>query len=308
MRWDSIGILVDVCARTSTRGRLERNAAKQAVLRGRHVLAAIAPLFLFFAVGAVTPAHADSAAEDPAVALRIARAAFEYRDFERVIAILDPWVHPPRISDRARMVEARELLGVSLHVTGELVRAREEFAQVLLADPEHQLDPFEIPPQVIETFEATRREMSPVLEKAVRERDPPSQVDRAGGSHRIVVVPNRWVAFIPGGVPQFSVGEPALGGVFACVQGLALATNITGFFLADGSLRGSAAFHAGQTMQYAGLAGLIIAYGASVLLGNLSLDAYTAALVSERNTGRVGSEGAPVSDSPGFRLEARVPF
>lgn len=212
----------------------------------------------------------------PADALRVARAAFEYRDFERVIAVLDPWVHPPRIPDPVLMIEARKLLGVSRHVTGDEPRAREEFAQILSADPRFELDAFVIPPRVIETFEAVRKQMSPVLKPLLGEPD--TRDSSTPGAVRLVVLPSRWTAFVPGGVPQFIVDQPELGIALASVQGVGLLMNVIGYFAADqqrhGIMMASAPQKSWTAVQYVGLTTLLAGYATSVILGNVALDAH----------------------------------
>lgn len=213
---------------------------------------------------------------DPAGALEIARAAFEYRDFQKVIDTLFAWVHPPRIPDDAQMIDARRLLGVSFHVLGDTKSAREEFAQLLLADPRHKLDPFVVPPKVIETFEAVRREMRPTLDRVLAERgmrpDPGPSPAPAGPI--VVEVPSRWVTLLPGGVPQFALEEPAWGGVLGGGQLAGLALNFTGYFVAQSLSPEEPAFEGWRATQYVGLGLAVAAYAASVIWANVSYDGY----------------------------------
>lgn len=115
---------------------------------------------------------------DEARALSLATSAFEYRDFKRVVEILEPWVKPPRIVDPGRRKEAHRLLGVSHHILGNKERAEEELSQLLLADPEHRLDPFVVPPAVIETFDRVRERMRPLLDDLARQnpKTPPKKL------------------------------------------------------------------------------------------------------------------------------------
>src|SRR5688572_10779742 len=99
------------------------------------------------------------AQDEPKDAVQLARAAFEFRDFQKVVDILEPWIRPMKILDPALKIEARSLAGVSLHLLGRTDGARVEFGELLLLDPKHQLDPFVVPPEVIATFEAVRKEL-----------------------------------------------------------------------------------------------------------------------------------------------------
>ncbi len=154
--------------------------------------------------------------------LALARAAFEYRDFEKVVSTLYDWVHPPRIQNRENMVEARRLLGVSLHVQGDIPSAREEFAQLLLLDPNQKLDPFIHPPDIVATLEDVRRQLAPKL----RQRKPiipPPPVSE------IRTVPHAAISWLPLGVPQFVLREEMVGVLLCSAQLLGLSINIAGY-------------------------------------------------------------------------------
>ncbi len=208
---------------------------------------------------AATLAGAEARAETPEQALAVARAAFEYRDFEQVLTALDRWVHPPRITDRVRMTEARVLLGVAHHVLGDEQKAREQFGLVLLLDPSHQLDRFAIPPQVVATFEEVREAMADVL--AARE---PEERPRLPLS----------VAFLPLGAPQFSVDAPGVGLFLGAMQVVGLALNIGAHARADSFPRTNppAEKEVWDALQYTGLAVLVLAYGASIAHGLVAID------------------------------------
>lgn len=231
------------------------------------------------APGAPTGAPSTTAAElglEAARALRMASDAFEYRDFDKVVEILRPWVHPPRIARPASMVEARRLLGIALHIRGDVPGAREEFAQALLVAPELALDPFAVPPAVIQTFEAVRREMSPVLEP----RPPPSG---AGTTElRLIELPDPAVAWLPFGAAQLFVLEDqaAWGATWLGLQLVGLALNVGGYLRARSLSAGPGlapsevdAFNAALVLMYSG-AGLAAAgYVGSVVQGHLAVEA-----------------------------------
>lgn len=207
-------------------------------------------------------------------AVRVASAAFEYRDFEKVVELLDPWVHPPRISDEKLMVQARNLLGVSRHVLGDIPRAREEFAQLLLADPEHQLDAFKIPPQVIETFEQVRREMKAVLDPLIIQKRGRPKEEPPLGARVLVEAPSRWMMFLPLGAPQFALDQPVRGSIFATAQALGVALQAVSYVIGDGAVRTSDRYRTFERIFYAGLATAVAGYGASVILGNVDYEPY----------------------------------
>lgn len=229
----------------------------------------------------LVPAQPTSA-ED---AVRIATATFEYRDFEKVIELLDPFVHPPRITDPKLLFTARELLGVSRHVTGDLGRAKEEFAQMLLAEPEYKLDAFKIPPQVIETFEGVRREMKPVLDKVLAERGRAPKVEEKPLGAVLVDMPTRFDMFMPLGIPQFRLDEPIYGAIFLITQLIGVAVNVAGYFIANDALHSSdltveerelreQQFVEGHRLWAIGAGVTAISWITSSVLGNTGLEGY----------------------------------
>lgn len=207
-----------------------------------------------------TPAVATTAEG----ALAMAEAAFEYRDFEAVVLALDPWVHPPRIEDRAAMIRARRLLGVALHIQSDERAAREEFAQLLLLDPGHRLDPFVIPPRVIATFEDVRRQLAPRLERPPPEprTNPATPVDP----------PSSAVAFAPLGINHVLLDEPELGVLFGVLQVAGLALNVAAYWAASETVRGSSERQGWLIAQGGGLALFGLSYGVSAAWGFVQLD------------------------------------
>jgi hypothetical protein len=172
-----------------------------------------------------TATRAPEALDEPG-ALRLARAAFEYRDFARVLALLEPWLRPPRIVDRERRRDANRLVGVSAHVLGDVRRAEDAFAQALLADPSVELDPFVVPPPVIETFERVRASMGAVLRAEPTPRGAPRASDGLAP---------RFVAWSPLGLGHFAaLDAPVSGSLWLALQLGGLATNVTAFWIARG--------------------------------------------------------------------------
>jgi hypothetical protein len=155
----------------------------------------------------------EAAPTDEARALSLAASAFEYRDFRRVVEILEPWVKPPRIVDPGRRKEAHRLLGISHHILGNRERAEEELSQLLLADPEHKLDPFVVPPAVIETFDRVRERMRPLLDDLARQnpKAPPKKLPGLALSSPIF-------AYAPFGLSHFLALDAPSGAVWLSLR------------------------------------------------------------------------------------------
>lgn len=240
------------------------------------------------------PAAADSseagaseaaAPTDEARALSLATSAFEYRDFKRVVEILEPWVKPPRIVDPGRRKEAHRLLGVSHHILGNKERAEEELSQLLLADPEHRLDPFVVPPAVIETFDRVRERMRPLLEDLARQ-NPKTTPKKLPG----LALSSPLFAYAPFGLSHFlALDAPEWGAVWLSLEVVGLAGNILGFVLAaslpspdDGRIDAvdAPALRRATALQFGGAALFAAAWIASGVHGHMLWNQRAAALES----------------------------
>ena len=203
----------------------------------------------------------------PAAAVQQAENAFEYRDFERVVKLLYPWLHPRLIEDGPLAIEARKLLGVSLHVLGRTDEAKQEFAELLILDPRYKLDPFLVPPAVIQAFDDVRESMKATLDQILKERGdkPLTPLPDARSVVRPVEVPSMAVVWLPGGVPQFAADETGWGMLWAVLQVGFLTLNLVAF---DQAGRNDGSSHdVWTTLQYTGLGGFLGAWAASGIQG-----------------------------------------
>ena len=113
-----------------------------------------------------------------------------------------------------------------------LKQAAEEFAQLLLLTPNIKLDPFVVPPAVIQTFDAVRKKLVPPSETLIQKptKSPPTPLIR--------VVPHPSVSLLPFGYAQLAVleNQEAWGWTWLTTQLIGVALNIGGFWAAN-SLR-----------------------------------------------------------------------
>jgi len=225
-------------------------------------------------VGLGPAAAAETEPTDPRSAVRYARNAFEYRDFDRTVDVLWPWLHPPRIVDESLAIRARELLGISLFILGREAEAREEFSSMLLLDPDHALDPFLVPPDVIQAFEDVKRAMEPTL-RALRDKEPvaPPEPEPNRVRREIVEVPPLSAALLPFGGPQFVLGEPGWGGFWLGAQVAGLGLNAASYWQANGLRREDPTYDTWVALQYVGLGITAAAYVGSLIQGARKLDA-----------------------------------
>ncbi|MEE2901869.1 MAG: hypothetical protein VYC39_06040, partial [Myxococcota bacterium] len=191
------------------------------------------------------PSTSGGTPKDVVSSLNVAKNAFEYRDFQKVIDILDPWVHPPRISDPKLMGQARRLLGISYHLVGNQKQAAEEFAQLLLLEPDVKLDPFVVPPAVIQTFDEVRQTLIRPVEKPIK--GPEQQIP----SNLVQVIAHPSVSFLPFSYAQLAIieGQKAWGWTWLATQLVGVALNIGGYWAAS-SLREANGVPASQQSRF----------------------------------------------------------
>lgn len=246
--------------------------------------------------GAGTGSGSGERGGDAESAVQLATDAFEYRDFKKVVEVLTPWLHPPHIEDRALRISARQLLGVSLHVLGQRSEAKEEFGQLLLEDPTHKLDPFVVPPPVVQAFEEVRRQMKPTLDRVLKERGLQPEAPRP--ALVLVPVPNAFVGLLPFGLPQFQLDEPRAGAAFLGLEVAGLAANVAGY------LRGRAVQESGASptvwiaAQYAGLGVFVASWAVSAALGTAAIAERTRALLIEPPRGTAITPAAASAPTP----------
>ncbi len=246
---------------------------------------AVQHLAIVVAAMAAVGAQAETK-PDAAHAVRLAENAFQFRDFATVVATLDPWLHPPRILDRDLLITARKLMGVALAGLEREDEAKEEFGQLLLIDPEHELDPFVIPPNIIAVFQGVREEMKDTLDRLTGKTEP-DQVEppvKEVVRVEIVTLPPKWMMALPGGTPQFTLEQFGWGTLWLSVQVIGLVMNIVAYraLAPVGTPTESGRFYSLTAVQYSGLALFLGGWTASAIQGFSTYADTEAALLEPR--------------------------
>ncbi len=141
-------------------------------------------------------------------------------------------------------VEAYRILGLSEFQLGDRAAARSAFIALLSIDPDYALDPFLVPPQIVEFFDRVKREaereLAPLRERKrqlkeqerlaeeARRKLLAEEAARSGPPSKVVLVQERIYLFnwLPFGAGQFQNGETGKGTVIALSQVLLGAVNI----------------------------------------------------------------------------------
>lgn len=136
----------------------------------------------------------------------------------------------------AEAVDAHRMLGIAEYQLGDKLAARAAFVNLLSYEPDYALDPFLVPPPIVEFFDAVKKEHEPALaplrerrrelleqqrlaDEAKRRLLAEEQV-RTGPPGKIVKVEERVYLFnwMPLGAGQFQNGDRAKGAAIAAGQ------------------------------------------------------------------------------------------
>lgn len=141
-------------------------------------------------------------------------------------------------------VDAWRMLGIAEYQLGDLPQARAAFVNLLSHDPDFALDPFLVPPAIVEFFDRVKKEHEPALaplrerRRALREQQRLAddakrrllleEQARSGPPTKMVRVQERLYLFnwMPLGAGQFQNGDRAKGTAIAAGQIITGAVNI----------------------------------------------------------------------------------
>ncbi|MBM4353321.1 MAG: hypothetical protein FJ109_05905 [Deltaproteobacteria bacterium] len=162
-------------------------------------------------------------AQTPAEQFELARNAFHYQDYERVIALLTPLLEPePTLPSKEQVLQAREWLGASYWWKGEKVQFRQQYTRLLQEDPDFQLDPFFYPPEMVQELEDLRNQLIELKVITLARKDP---VEPSVVIVRTVKLNDPWVNVLPFGGGQFAQRRYGKGALFLSSQLLCLGAN-----------------------------------------------------------------------------------
>jgi hypothetical protein len=180
----------------------------------------------------------DAAAEQ----VRIAQRDFEYGDYAKVTQRLAGLVEVGRFDTPELRARAYSLLGQALLLQNppRQAEAHRAFLELLLLDPDTELDSFYVPPRVIEFFDREKKELEPQIaplraqrraEKEARRRAFEEEAQRRRQEEterrlktiqpnveRTVVQHEYWVSLLPFGLGQLQNGDRTLGYTLATLE------------------------------------------------------------------------------------------
>jgi hypothetical protein len=180
----------------------------------------------------------------PPADLKRAKDRFEFGQYADAAGTLRRFLATdPQLTDD-EAVEAYRMLGIAEYQLGDQAQARTAFVNLLSRDPDYALDPFLVPPAIVEFFDRVKRENEPALaplrerRRMLREQQRladeakrrllAEEQARAGPPTKVVRVQERLYLFnwMPLGAGQFQNGERAKGTAIAAGQITAALVNI----------------------------------------------------------------------------------
>ena len=215
----------------------------------------------------------------PEQRFRRGKRLFEYRDCPGAISTLADLAIPGLLDDESQQLEVHRMLGICYALDNNRREAAREFSSLLSLDPDHQLDPFEVPPPVVELFETQKQAMKVRLDELRRARERAREELPDDGA--VLIERTRTVrstpfatVFLPFGLAQVANGDLVTGGILGAVQGAGLLANVVGYWVtigietqgdADGINEEEASLHnAFRVTHWAGLGLLVVGYGVGV--------------------------------------------
>ncbi len=212
--------------------------------------------------------------------LRRARNEYMYGNYGRAVELLKELLYPMRLSTDAQVVEARQYLALSYYLLHRFDDMGDEFAKLLHIEPDYELDPFTVPPAIIEMFESIRKQLKPQLD-AIRQLRADQKLTKLSPGVRVevqtrVTERSQFATFMPFGIGQFQNGQVSWGVAFAVSELLLLGINVAAFVYAsqaweNGYLPEDRALAQGLLItQYASLAMFGVVWGLGVMHARLN--------------------------------------
>jgi tetratricopeptide (TPR) repeat protein len=163
--------------------------------------------------------------------LRRAVNEYHYGNYAKAIEQLQGLLSPMRLNTDEQFLEAQKFLAFSYYLSGSLDLVDDEFAKLLYLSPDYELDPFAVPPPIIERFENVRRTLKKQL-NVVRERKRKQDLKQKSTGLTIrtvehtVVEQSSALTLLPFGAGQFQNGEYGAGAAFLLTELAFLTINV----------------------------------------------------------------------------------
>jgi tetratricopeptide (TPR) repeat protein len=176
-------------------------------------------------------------ATDVETELRRAKNLYAYGEYKKAAEALSNLLYPMRLSNDEQVIETRKYLALSFSLLGREDEAKREFGKLLYLSPDYQLDPYTVPPSIVELLESVRKAKKPELD-AIRQRDSDERLQSPTRRGYVRVVEQTVVerssigTLLPFGVGQYQNGDYGWAAFFAGTELALLAVNIASYLVA----------------------------------------------------------------------------
>jgi len=160
----------------------------------------------------------------PVEQFELAKNAFYYQDYNKVIELLDPILNPePTLPSGEMVMQGREWLGASLWWNGDKVGFKQQFTKLLQADAGFELDSFYYPPEMVKEFEELKTALADLN---IIKTDKPTKPRTRVIYEKTVQKRSAVVNWVPLGAGQFANGKNVKGGLFLAGELVCVGGNI----------------------------------------------------------------------------------
>jgi tetratricopeptide (TPR) repeat protein len=181
---------------------------------------------------------------NPASDLKRARDRYEFGAWADAAGAVREVLSRYKDLPEPQAVEAWRLLGLAEFQLGDRAAARAAFVSLLTVDPDYALDPFLVPPRIVEFFDGIKAEAEPQLQplreqrRQLREQERlaeearrkllAEEQARSGPPAKVVIVQEHVyiLNFLPFGAGQFQNGDRTKGTIIAVSQAVLALTNL----------------------------------------------------------------------------------
>jgi len=171
----------------------------------------------------------QASAQSPEEQFELARNAFDYQDYDKVITLLDPLLNPEiRLPVIAMVLQAREWLGAAYWWKNEKVSFKQEFTRLLKAKSNFELDSFYYPPDMVAEFKKLKEQLIElqIIDPGKTDIPPDTVKPKTILIESTYERNNPIVHLVPFGVGQFINGKSGKGALFLTTEIVFLGGNV----------------------------------------------------------------------------------
>lgn len=160
----------------------------------------------------------------PSQQYELAKNAFYYQDYDKVVELLDPLLNPePSLPSVELVLQAREWLAASLWWKGDKMGFKQQFTKLLQATAAFELDAFYYPPEMVTEFEELKAALA---ELKIIKTDKPTKPRTKVVYEKTFETRSAVLNWVPFGAGQYANGKKVKGSLFLAGELILVGANI----------------------------------------------------------------------------------